>query len=64
MASKCPKCENTTFEMVEEPIQNSSFKKNAIRCSHCKTVISFTDYYDTVTVLKQIADALKIRLHL
>ncbi len=42
--SKCPKCESTNFEVVEDTPENSNWKMFFLRCSSCKTLISTHEY--------------------
>ncbi|WP_291071942.1 hypothetical protein [Empedobacter sp. UBA5637] len=60
--SKCPNCSNTSFEMVEETPKGSNFKLMFVRCQSCKTVIGFTDYYNTGSLLHKLAEKLRINL--
>lgn len=60
--SKCPKCENTSFEIAEESPKGSRFKCYFIRCSSCGTVVSSTAYHNTTSILKLIAEKLGIKL--
>lgn len=60
--TKCPKCENTTFEVVEDAPFNSKFIVNYIRCMSCKSLITVVPYYDINTQLKIIATALNVKL--
>lgn len=60
--SKCPKCEGTSFEMVEETPKGSRFKFMFVRCSSCKTVVGFTDYYNIGYLIQNLADKLNVKL--
>ena len=57
--SKCPKCENTRFEMVEDTPNNSNFKMYYIRCISCKTIVGTHDYDSTESIINQIVNRLK-----
>ena len=59
--SKCPKCENTSFEVVEDTPNRSNWKMNYIRCSSCKTVIGVTEYFNLGGLLKRIMTRLGIQ---
>jgi hypothetical protein len=52
--TKCPKCENTTFEMVSDYPKNSKHKMYYIRCCSCRTFLHATDYYDVNRTLNEI----------
>ena len=60
--SKCPKCENTEFEVVNETPVNSNFALIFIRCANCHTVVGVIDYYNVGTLVKKLAGKLKIDL--
>ncbi|AQX86124.1 hypothetical protein ATB97_19325 [Elizabethkingia bruuniana] len=60
--SKCPKCENSRFEMVEDAPEGSNFKMMFIRCTSCKTVIGVGDYYNIGTLIHELARKLNVRL--
>lgn len=44
--SKCIKCENTIFEMVEYSPLGSNFKYNFIQCNRCGGVIGAVEYFN------------------
>ncbi len=50
--TKCPKCGNATFEMVEDAPTNSEFKFNYIRCYDCKTFLTAEPFYDIYSRLQ------------
>jgi len=58
--TKCPKCENKQFELVEDYPTNSSFKMFYIRCSSCKTFLQALPYNDTNNMIDRIIKFLKI----
>lgn len=58
--SKCPKCNSTSFEMVEDTPMGSKFKLMFIRCSHCKTLISASEFFNAGELLTRICDKLNI----
>ena len=60
--SKCPRCENTEFEAVNEKPVNSNYEIIFIRCTKCRTVIGTLDYYNVGTLVKKLAEKLKIDL--
>jgi len=64
LSSKCPKCENTSFELAEVSIKGAKFKNYFIRCFSCGTVVGTTPYHNTATILKKICDKLGIRFDL
>lgn len=58
--SKCPKCEKTTFEVVQETPIDSKYNLMFIRCSSCKTVISVLESHNINSTLYKIAKKLGI----
>ncbi len=60
--SRCPKCEEHQFEMVEKEIRNARFKMMFIQCSSCGTVVGVTDYENTPSLIHRLAKALGVRL--
>jgi len=60
--SKCPKCENTKFEVVNEQPINSNFELRMVRCNECKTVIGVLDFYNVGTLVKKLAEKMHINL--
>ena len=59
--TKCPKCNVTSFEIVEDTPIKSEFKLFFLRCSSCKSIVTAFEYYNIHAQLKQIMKALKIR---
>jgi hypothetical protein len=60
--SKCPNCEWTAFETVEDTPLNSNYKLYFVRCAKCKTVVGIRDYLNTGAALQLIADKLGVKL--
>jgi hypothetical protein len=60
--SKCPKCENTEFEVVNEKPVNSNYELIFIRCTKCFTTVGVIDYYNVGALIKKLATKLKIDL--
>lgn len=54
--SRCPKCNNSTFEIVEQEPKNSSYKLMFVQCSSCGSVIGVLDYFNIGTLLKKLKD--------
>ena len=44
--SKCPKCDATSFEIMENSPKNSNFKIIFIQCSNCGCVVGTMDYFN------------------
>ena len=60
--SKCPKCETSEFEVVNETPVNSNYELIFIRCKNCLTVVGVLDYYNVGALVKKLAAKLKIDL--
>jgi len=52
--SKCAKCDNTVFEMIEKEPVGSEFKVMFIQCARCGTVVGIHDYYNIGAMLNNI----------
>jgi predicted nucleic-acid-binding Zn-ribbon protein len=52
--SKCPKCDNTRFEVKENSPTHSNFKLLFVQCSSCGTVVGTMDYYNIGARLSEI----------
>jgi predicted nucleic-acid-binding Zn-ribbon protein len=61
--SKCPKCEQTEFEVVNEIPVNSNYELIFVRCKHCLTVVGVLDYYNVGSLINKLANKLKIDLN-
>ena len=60
--TKCPKCENTSFEVVNDTPKDSNFKLMYVRCYSCKTLVSVLDFFNLGTQIKKLAKGLNIDL--
>lgn len=58
LSSKCPKCENTSFELSIEDIRNAQYKISFIRCSSCGTVVGTNEFYNVGILVKKLAKEL------
>jgi len=58
--SKCPKCENTSFEIELNTPAKSRMKVWFVQCSMCKTVIGVMDYYAIGETVYKIAKKLNV----
>jgi hypothetical protein len=45
--TKCPKCEKSNFELVDDFPTKSAFKMYYIRCSSCKIFLQALPFHDT-----------------
>ena len=60
--SKCPKCEGMSFELVENSnVIKANFKIMFIQCALCGTVVGTTDYYNTPSLIKNLAEKLGVK---
>lgn len=60
--SKCPKCENTEFEVVNETPVNSNYELIFVRCTNCLSVIGVIDFYNVGSLVKKLAQKLNVDL--
>lgn len=60
LSSKCPKCENSKFELSSESPFGSIYKVNFIRCSSCGTVVGNIEYHSTAILLQKLAQKLDV----
>lgn len=60
--SKCPKCEGSEFEAVNQTPINSNFELIFVRCNQCKTVVGVIDFYNVGSLIKKLALKLKVDL--
>lgn len=44
--STCPKCDNHSFELVEDTPIGSAFKLMFVQCTSCGAVVGVMDYYN------------------
>ena len=58
--TKCPKCEKTQFELVEDYPTNSQRRFWYMRCTSCKSLAHVFPYEDTNTLINKIIKFLKI----
>lgn len=62
LQSKCPKCENTSFETVIREPKNSNYKLLFTQCSACGCVVGVTEYFNIGVLVKKLAAGLNIDL--
>ena len=60
-SSKCPRCENTSFEMQENEPRGSGWKYMFIQCARCGTVVGVTEYMNIGALIQKLAKALGVR---
>ena len=58
--TKCPKCENTSFEEVQESPLKSLIMINFIRCTSCKTAIGTRECESSAKLIRVLAKKLNI----
>ncbi len=51
--STCPKCDNTSFKMVENSPSGSKFKVYFVECSKCGAVVGVMDFWNVGSTVKQ-----------
>lgn len=57
--TKCPKCEQKIFELVEDAPTNSKWKYMYLRCTKCKTFLAILPYNNTNVMIEQLHDDVK-----
>lgn len=60
--SKCVKCDSFTFELKEAEPRNSTKVVYFVQCSMCGGVVGVLPFYDTASLLGQIAERLGVKL--
>ena len=60
--TKCPKCENSSFEVVIDTPKNSTVKMRYLRCSNCSTLITALEFHAIGDLIKRLAKGLNIDL--
>lgn len=61
--SKCPKCDNTEFEVVNDTPKNSNYELMFVRCANCHVVVGVLDFYNVGSLVKKLANQLNIDLN-
>ena len=56
--SKCPRCENTSFEAKIEAPVGAGRQLLFVRCANCGTVVGVTEWESTNDLLRQIINKL------
>jgi hypothetical protein len=57
--SKCPKCENGSFQLVTFDPVGAKYKLNFVQCTKCNIPVGVIDYYDSGVLLKEQEKMLK-----
>lgn len=60
--TKCPKCQNTSFEVVKDVPTHSTFELMFLRCFSCKTLISVLESQNVNMNLRKLAKGLSLNL--
>lgn len=60
--SKCPSCDNYSFEMAEAKITHSTYQYYFIQCSSCGAVITAVPYHFTNELIIELAKKLRVPL--
>ena len=60
--TKCPKCQNTSFEEVTDSPLKSLIMINFIRCASCKTAIGIRESESSASLIKELAKRLNVVL--
>lgn len=62
LPSRCSKCENDQFEVVNETPINSNYELIFVRCAKCQTVVGTIDFYNVGALVKKLAQKLHLDL--
>ena len=54
--TKCPKCDKTQFEFIEDTPTNSNWKYYYLRCSSCKTFLQVLPFHDTNSKIERLQE--------
>lgn len=54
--TRCPKCENSLFELAEDAPANSAWKLQYIRCSTCNTFLAALPYNNTNILIEKLQE--------
>ena len=57
--SKCPHCENSSFELKEVSPSNSNFKLYFVQCRSCGAPFGVTEYMNTSAMLEKQNEAIR-----
>lgn len=57
--TKCPKCEKSNFELVEDFPTHSNFKHYYMRCSFCKTFLAAFPFLETNVLVDNLHNDVK-----
>lgn len=62
ISSKCPKCDNSGFELSTESPSKANYKVTFVRCSSCGAVVGTLESQSTVNLLHKLAKKLNVSL--
>lgn len=54
--TKCPKCNSSSFELVEDFPSKANFKMYYMRCASCDTFLQALPYYDTNSKIEALQE--------
>ncbi len=61
-ASRCPKCESTSFEITEGKVAHATFRMLFVQCASCGAVVGVTEFFNVNASLQKIAKTLGVTL--
>lgn len=59
MISKCPKCNNTFFELEENSPSGSNYKLLFVQCSSCGSVLGVMDFFNIGTKISIVEEMIE-----
>lgn len=60
--SRCIKCDNSSFEIVESTPRRSAFKLMFVQCTACGGVVGVLDFYNIGERITELAKKLGVTL--
>lgn len=57
---RCPKCNNSSFEIGEIKIQNANYRHNAIVCTSCGCIVGMEEWLSIMHMLDKIGKQLGV----
>ena len=57
--TRCPHCNSTSFEMVENSPRTSRYRLHAVQCASCGAPFTFMEYHNIGRMMEKQNEALK-----
>lgn len=59
---RCPKCENTSFEMQELKVTRANYRHLCINCSGCGAIVAVHEFFNVSDLIHKLAKRLGVTL--